>query len=295
MTGANGCSSLGPEYNPYTSVFSNVPPSRNIYAGYGMDSTISSISTTFCAGDSVELIANEFNIVENNSVPFSLSYQWFYNDAIIPNANNPSYYANQNGNYYVVLKSPGGYCTYNSEEVEITENPLPIMAVASSTESGFVDNPIVLQSPFPTGQAFSWSPALGLNDSTLASPSFTPLQNGTYSFVVKATDNNGCSNADTVKVEVAGITGTVKGTISNPVKVYPNPYSGFTNISYQLNEQASVTAEVFNIIGERLSQFVNETQEPGAYHYQFSGEASGMYIIKITINSKEYYQKIVQQ
>jgi len=134
-----------------------------------------------------------------------------------------------------------------------------------------------------------------LNDSTLASPSFTPLQNGIYSFVVKTTDNNGCSSTDTVKVNVTGVTGTVKGTGSNPVKVYPNPYSGFTNITYQLNEQSSVTAEVFNIIGESLSQFVNETQEAGLYHYQFSGAASGMYIIKIIINNKEYYQKIVQQ
>ncbi len=273
VTDSNGCTSP---------LYSN-SSGTGIYFDTEFDSTILYKTTSFCYGDSVELA----------SYDYFYQIQWFLNDTAIPNATNYSFYPKQSGSYSALLKGQYG-CISQSQALQITENPLPV-TLTSSVESGFVDNPIVLQSPFPTGQVFSWSPALGLNDSTLASPSFTPLQSGTYSFVVKATDNNGCSNTDTVKVDVTGITANVKGTINNPVKVYPNPYSGFTNISYQLNEQAAVTADVFNIIGERLSQFVNETQEPGAYHYQFSGAASGMYIVKITINNKEYYQKVIQQ
>ena len=274
VTDSNGCSS-----NPYSN-----SSGTEIYFDTEFDSTILYKTTSFCYGDSVEL----------SSYDWYYQIQWFINDTAILNATNYSFYPKQSGSYSALLKGKYG-CTAQSPPVQITENPLPI-ALTTTIETGFVDSSVVLQSPFPTGQVFSWSPGLGLNDSTLPSPTFTPLQSGTYSFLVKATDNNGCSDTDTVKVDVAAITGTVKGTINNnPVKVYPNPYSGFTNISYQLNEQASVTAEVFNIIGERLSEFVNETQEAGVYHYQFSGEASGMYIIKITISSKAYYQKVVQQ
>jgi len=274
-------SATGCTFNQYyipadsNSVFLYVNP---FYISY-----VYTITTSFCSGDSVLLES------DNGWTQF----QWLLNDTIIPNATNSMLYATENGYYSVISKGLYG-CPLQPSPLKITENPLPV-ALVMSIESGFIDSSVVLQSPFPTGQTFSWSPALELNDSTLASPSFTPLQNGIYSFVVKTTDNNGCSSTDTVKVNVTGVTGTVKGTGSNPVKVYPNPYSGFTNITYQLNEQSSVTAEVFNIIGESLSQFVNETQEAGLYHYQFSGAASGMYIIKIIINNKEYYQKIVQQ
>jgi len=233
--------------------------------------------TALCFGDKVSLTATG-----------SGSFLWSSGDTtstIIVAADTTS-------SYTITLTNQAG-CS-SSAKVKVTVNALPV-PLASSIQTGFIDSSIVLQSLFPTGQTFSWSPALGLNDSTLASPTFTPLQNGTYSFAVKATDNNGCSNTDTVTVDVTGITATVKASSSNPVKVYPNPYSGFTNITYQLNEQSSVTAEVFNVIGERLSQFVNEVQQPGAYHYQFSGAASGMYIVKITINNNEYYQKVVQQ
>lgn len=42
------------------------------------------------------------------------SYQWLWNNTLIPGANNPTYTATQNGNYTVVVTSPGG-CTDTSD------------------------------------------------------------------------------------------------------------------------------------------------------------------------------------
>lgn len=55
--------------------------------------------------------------------------------------------------------------------------------------------------PFSTATTFSWSPAAGLNDATLANPTCTPTSDTWYSLT--ATNTNGCKVVDSLFVKVS--------------------------------------------------------------------------------------------
>ena len=80
--------------------------------------------------------------------------------------------------------------------------------------------------------------------------------------------------------------------------VFPNPFTDFTNIHYDLNTASIVKLEIFNSIGECISQPLNGKQATGAYDYSFSakalGLAGGIYFIKLTINGKSYFRKMIE-
>lgn len=70
-------------------------------------------------------------------------------------------------------------------------------------------NPVVIGSNAIPGQVYSWSPATGLNDPTVANPIATP--NVTTSYVLSTRhDGGGCLNSDTVLVKASVINNAVK-------------------------------------------------------------------------------------
>ncbi|MBW8049259.1 MAG: T9SS type A sorting domain-containing protein [Cytophagales bacterium] len=88
------------------------------------------------------------------------------------------------------------------------------------------------------------------------------------------------------------------------INIYPNPYTGETQINYTLTEKADVILEVYNIHGKMVQPLANEMQSVGNYQYSFSarqvGYSSGVYILKLTVNDREgnsgkvYTRKLVE-
>lgn len=81
---------------------------------------------------------------------------------------------------------------------------------------------------------------------------------------------------------------------------FPNPFSNHTTITYQLMRRAPVKLTVFNMIGEAVFVLVNQFQEAGAQHVEWSGiDASGnelpagMYIYSIEAGSSSAYSKMI--
>jgi hypothetical protein len=77
----------------------------------------------------------------------------------------------------------------------------------------------------------------------------------------------------------------------------PNPFNPSTRITYALPEQASVTLDVYNVRGERVSSLVNAVQPQGVHSIMWnatneSGQAvpAGLYIARLTAGS--YSQSI---
>ena len=71
---------------------------------------------------------------------------------------------------------------------------------------------------------------------------------------------------------------------------YPNPFNPTTTISYNLYNSTNIKIEIYNTLGQRISELVNLNQQAGFHRTSFdaSGLPSGIYIYKI---STPYYSE----
>lgn len=69
---------------------------------------------------------------------------------------------------------------------------------------------------------------------------------------------------------------------------YPNPFNPSTVISYGLPVQAEVRLVVYNLLGEIVSELVNQSQNPGNYQVEFSSSA----LSKSNITSGVYFYEL---
>ena len=65
---------------------------------------------------------------------------------------------------------------------------------------------------------------------------------------------------------------------------YPNPFNAGTKIEYSLEKSGHVTLEVYNALGECVSQLVNSYKDKGEYYVNFNRKdlPSGVYFYKMT-------------
>jgi gliding motility-associated-like protein len=97
---------------------------------------------------------------------------------------------------YIVTGTDANGCA-NSDTVNVTVNPLP--TVSAGTDKTICNGSSTTLTA--TGaSSYSWLPTTGLSCGNCASPTASPTSNTTY--IVSGTDANGCSNKDTVAVNV---------------------------------------------------------------------------------------------
>jgi len=73
--------------------------------------------------------------------------------------------------------------------------------------------------------------------------------------------------------------------LSFSIQNYPNPFNNSTIIRYELPYDEYITLNVFNTIGEKVAELVNDFQQAGYYEISFNADnlSSGIYIV--TLNS----------
>jgi uncharacterized membrane protein len=64
---------------------------------------------------------------------------------------------------------------------------------------------------------------------------------------------------------------------------YPNPFNPSTKISFTLPQSTNVKLSVFNLLGEKVAELVNEVKSSGFYEVDFNGTdlTSGMYLYRL--------------
>jgi hypothetical protein len=75
---------------------------------------------------------------------------------------------------------------------------------------------------------------------------------------------------------------------------YPNPFNPTTSINYSVNAAGPVTLSVYNLMGQKVSELVNEVKSPGSYNATFdaSNMASGIYIYRLTLAGQTLTRKM---
>ncbi|MCL5030394.1 MAG: T9SS type A sorting domain-containing protein [Bacteroidetes bacterium] len=70
---------------------------------------------------------------------------------------------------------------------------------------------------------------------------------------------------------------------------YPNPFNPSTVINYSLPVDSKVRLIIYNLLGQQISELVNESESSGYHSIKFNGEylSSGIYLYKITAVSSD--------
>jgi len=119
------------------------------------------------------------------------------------------------------------------------------------------------------------------------SPQFVVLKNDTNKLTQLDGNVNGWQSNGIFFLDDMNVVPNVPSTfVLN--EVFPNPFNPTATISYSLPIDAQVQILVYDMLGRKVAELVNEYQ-PSGYHsiiWGGSKESSGMYFVKmITVNS----------
>lgn len=216
------------------------------------------ISTTFIANG-----GEQFLIIGNFSKGDSVNYI-----SICPN---------------ILSNSLPGY--YLIDDVSIYEQPTvfagndTLIQVGDSVQIGIPGRPDVF---------YSWSPAAGLSNPSIANPIAHPLISTLYILSVTDTNDLSCTTKyyDTVRVWV-GTVGVIESTNENDnrVKLYPNPSQNIVYYETQLNDYESGILLFYDVIGNQVMvQQLNAGYNK--LNIDISTLSNGLYLYRLFVNSE---------
>ncbi len=146
-----------------------------------------------CIGNEI-LFSNQSSVSNGD-----LSYTWTLEDDSVTYTEDPVYLYESAGDYSVQLiaREETTGCADTLEQV-VTVNPLPKVSAGTDTtiNRGY---PLTLQGSGALGD-YNWLPESTLSNAFILDPDATPLD--TTDYVLTITDENGCVNSDTVRVNV---------------------------------------------------------------------------------------------
>lgn len=78
------------------------------------------------------------------------------------------------------------------------------------------------------------------------------------------------------------------------VQNFPNPFNPATTIQFQLPESASITLEVFDMIGRKVSLLVDDQMAAGSHSVNFDASAlsSGVYVYRLTVDGAQLTKRM---
>ncbi len=210
----------------------------------------------FCLGDSVTL-----------SVPSGANLTYLWNTG----SNNDSITVDSTGTYIVTVADTTTGCS-SIDSVHVTVFPLPTVDAGMDTTIS-LGTTVTLHGS--GNGSFSWLPTT-VSDPFIANPTATPVATTVYTLTV--TDNNGCMNADSVKITVNA---DYNITISNLLT--PNG-DGFNDTWYIQNIDFYLENKV--MIFNRNGQKVFEMED---YHNSWDGTPlpDGTYYYVLTFENSD--------
>ena len=79
----------------------------------------------------------------------------------------------------------------------------------------------------------------------------------------------------------------------NTLSATPNPVNDVLNLSYSLSQEDKVSLALYNVVGQKISEFTSsEIQSLGQHNYTLKLALPGVYIVRLTIGGYSIVQKI---
>ena len=81
----------------------------------------------------------------------------------------------------------------------------------------------------------------------------------------------------------------------NLTQNYPNPFNSQTTIRFTVKEKVSVSLVIYDILGNKVKELVNDVRSPGMYNVSFDATnlSSGVYFYRIICNNKTETKKMI--
>lgn len=76
---------------------------------------------------------------------------------------------------------------------------------------------------------------------------------------------------------------------------YPNPFNPVTRIRYSVPQESYVSISIYNMLGEKVQQLVDDTRSPGTYtiDWDASGFTSGIYLYTMKSGNYSESKKLI--
>ena len=133
----------------------------------------------------------------------------------------------------------------------------------------------------PADYTFTWSAPNSTNNSSISG-----LTGGSYT--VSVTDSTGCTV--TQNFTIATIAAGIEAHGSQPVSLFPNPFSEQT--TYQFSHPASGTLEVFDFTGKRI--FYEQFKQTKQLHFSRNDLPSGVYFYHIHSTAQHFGKLLIE-
>ena len=247
--------------------------------------------------DSVQCLANnQYNLLNNSTIARgSQSYRWNLGDGTTTSGRTPSHTYSNTGNYTIELRaiSDSGCVDTTSRKVAVA--PMP---ESGFTYSKFGSTKVAFAPDDTTVNAYQWKFGDG-DTSKDMEPGKTYNSDGVYKVRQIVTNNYGCTDTTTKQVRIAkvGLPDSEEAS-ATPFRAYPNPFSQFVSVEYQLQAaREEVRLLVIDQKGRVISEQRHGRQTAGKHTRQVEAleQASlGTYFIRLMIEGREQVERVIK-
>lgn len=165
-----------------------------------------------------------------------------------------------------------------------------------SADSGLIDLNILIQTnAFPVSLSWELNPENGIDYSFIGDSS-----SGKVSSIVADMGKTSFSNLNNSRIQLFAKVNKENASHNLPIDYnlqqnYPNPFNPITAIKYDLPNSSEVSLIIYDILGRKVKELVNNKQEAGSYEIQFNATnlASGVYIYQLVADKYISSKKMI--
>ena len=162
-----------------------------------------------------------------------------------------------------------------NQVISTTQQPFVPNVTTSATATSTCSNPVITMAQSPAAGS---TLALGLN-----------------TILITATDNCGNSQTCQMTINYTANASVEELAGSTELSIFPNPTNGELTVNYYLVNESSVVVDLTDLNGKVVLRLVDENAGSGNYskHLSVSGTTKGIYFVKLQMNGKETFKKLI--